>query len=208
MMSHADKYSIKTKQGKKLGSSFQKIIQGSTASIHLKMKQMEPGGYKGKRRVTAEDTRRKSKDPGAEPWCGQARDSELSEADRPGQQALRFYMFILNNRTLHRRGQNSGITDPWVTMAANPDTGTAVRILCNLLSTVTERLNNLLKVTKLGSGTASLPPKQTGLSLYYLSFITSYNLKNHSGSRKTKRVREGIKSEEELKGSQGAWTGL
>lgn len=44
MMSHADKYSIKTKQGKKLGSSFQKITQGSIVSAHLKMKQMEPGG--------------------------------------------------------------------------------------------------------------------------------------------------------------------
>lgn len=32
-------------------------------------------------------------------------------------------------------------------------------------STVTERLNNLLKVTKLESGTVALPPKQAGLSL-------------------------------------------
>lgn len=40
-------------------------------------------------------------------------------------------MFILSNRILHRRGQNSGVTDPWLTMAANPDTGPAVTKHCD-----------------------------------------------------------------------------
>lgn len=119
----------------------------------------------------------------------------LSETDLSNKYSV-FYIFILSSRILHRRDQNSGITDPWVTMAAKPHTGPALRILCNSLSTLTERLNNLLKVTKLGSGTAALPLKQAGLSLHYLSFITPYNLMNHSVSRKPKRVRVGIKLEE------------
>lgn len=113
-----------------------------------------------------------------------------------------FYIFILSNRILHRRGQSSGITDPWVTKAANPHTDPALQILNNSLSTVTERLNNLLNVTKRGSGTAALPPKQAGLSLYYLSFITSYNLMNHC-VQKNWEGKNGTKLEE-FKSSPGS----
>lgn len=46
--------------------------------------------------VTVEDTSKKSKDPEAETWCSQARDSRLSETDSgPGQQVFRFLHFYL-----------------------------------------------------------------------------------------------------------------
>lgn len=100
--------------------------------------------------------------------------------------------FILRNRILHRWGQNSGLIDPWLTVAANPHLGPTLRILCNSLSTVTERLNNVLKVTKPGNGTAALPPKQAGLTLYDLNFIPSCNLTNHCVQRNYSEGKSGV----------------
>ena len=88
----------------------------------------------------------------------------LSETDLGNKYSV-FYIFILSSRILHRRDQNSGITDPWVTMAAKPHTGPALRILCNSLSTLTERLNNLLKVTQ--PTRWDLKPASSGLTAAY-----------------------------------------
>lgn len=53
-----------------------------------------------------------------------------------------FNLFYLEKQDTAQKG----ITDPWVEMAANPHTGPVLRTSRNTPSTVTERLNKVLKV--------------------------------------------------------------